>query len=99
MGVLFLGTKINDNACIYDSLSFGDAGDFVVSHYKNGVCPRLPCLLIPLHHATKILAECRLPRFSCRQVFHQLFVAADSLTCDWVYHRHRQLLVVKACWH
>ncbi len=99
MGVLFLGTKVNNNAHICDSLSFGDAGDFIVSHYQNGVCPLLPCLLIALHHATKILSKSRLPRFSCGWVFHQPFVAADSLACDRVYHWNCHLLVAKACWH
>jgi hypothetical protein len=99
MGVHFLWTKINNLACICDSLFFGDAGDFVVSHHKNGVYPFLPCFLIALSHAAKILSKRRLPHFSCCWVFHQPFVAADSLTCDRVYHRHCNLLIVKAHWH
>jgi hypothetical protein len=61
MGVCFLLTKINNHARISDNLSFADAGDFVVSHHKNGVCSFLPCFLIALCHAAKILSKRRLP--------------------------------------
>jgi hypothetical protein len=98
MGVQFLGTKIHNNARICDSLPFGDSGYFVMSHDKNGVSPLLSSLVIALCYATKILAECCLPHFICGRVFHQLFVTADSLACDRVYHWHPHLLKVQACW-
>ncbi len=92
MGVHFLGPEC-------DSLPFGDVGCFVVtSHDKNGVSPQLPCLVIALFHATKILAKCHLPCFSCGRVFHWPFVTADSLACDRVHHWHCHLFKIQACW-
>jgi hypothetical protein len=98
MRVHFLGLEIHNNTRICDSLPLGDAGYFVVSHDKNEFSPLLSCLVIALCYAAKILVECRLPRFSCGGVFHQPFVTADSLTCDWMHHWHCHLFKIQACW-